>query len=804
MKANKFLLKVSTPCIFVVSIFVFYSLSFGATFCVSNETELQTALTTAAGNRQDDTIKIVQGTYSGNFIYRSFESNSLTLKGGYTSGCASQTIDPKNTVLNGGGIDHVLAFVTNTAAADFFIEGLTLRNGSASTVNDGGGLYAKTDGNVTLTHNKFAGNIATKGSGGGACIISHVATLTNNIFIENTASFVHPPYVGTGGGVKVGSGTLTNNTFIENTASNHGGGAYVDRGTFTHNTFVGNTATRGSGGGAYVGDATLIGNTFTGNTANHGGGAEVSYGTVTYNNFTGNKGKNGGGAYVSTAILSNNTFIENTATNNGGGVYVTGLSGTIYTGGTLKNNAFTRNIATNDGGGAYVIDGTVSNNLFTNNVGMNDGGGAWVGDVSLINNVFTLNTAINDGGGAYAITFPIPLKNNILNNTFTGNTSNCGGGVCAVFTNKDRPGKLYNNIIWNNTAPKGSDIYIDNTGVDPFLPVPVQLFNNDFDQSSSGTNIVIPFTIDPSNLNNVDPLFVGDGNYRLTQFSPCIDAGDNDAPDLPETDMEGNPRISGGTVDMGAYEYNPSVPTADAGIDQAVESGVTVTLDGSKSNDPEGQTLTYLWIQVIGSTVMLSDATAVQPTFTAPSAGSSLTFELQVTNEIGLKNRDRVTVTVRSDETVKPVYRFWSPQCQAHFWTINEAEKDTLIANYSAIWKYEGIGWYAYDESGHPAGSKPVYRFWMHGLGEHFYTIDEAEKDYIINNYPESFQRYEGIGWYAYPQGSEPEDTVPVYRFWLGFLGSHHFTTDEGEKDDIIATYPTARYEGIAWYVLAQ
>ena len=41
------------------------SICFGASFCVSNSTELQTALTTAASNGEDDTIQIVRGVIQG-------------------------------------------------------------------------------------------------------------------------------------------------------------------------------------------------------------------------------------------------------------------------------------------------------------------------------------------------------------------------------------------------------------------------------------------------------------------------------------------------------------------------------------------------------------------------------------------------------------------------------------------------------------------------------------------------------------------------------------------------------------------
>lgn len=55
-----------------------------ADFCVSNSYKLQSALTAAGFNGEDDVIKIVQGTYSGNFIYTSREAYDLTIEGGYS------------------------------------------------------------------------------------------------------------------------------------------------------------------------------------------------------------------------------------------------------------------------------------------------------------------------------------------------------------------------------------------------------------------------------------------------------------------------------------------------------------------------------------------------------------------------------------------------------------------------------------------------------------------------------------------------------------------------------------------------
>jgi hypothetical protein len=90
-------------------------------------------------------------------------------------------------------------------------------------------------------------------------------------------------------------------------------------------------------------------------------------------------------------------------------------------------------------------------------------------------------------------------------------------------------------------------------------------------------------------------------------------------------------------------------PTSNAGVDQTVNVGTTVTLNGSNSSDPDGSITAYLWEQTGGTAVTLSSTTAAQPTFTAPNVGSggeSLTFQLTVTDDVGLKATDAISVNI--------------------------------------------------------------------------------------------------------------------------------------------------------------
>jgi hypothetical protein len=145
------------------------------------------------------------------------------------------------------------------------------------------------------------------------------------------------------------------------------------------------------------------------------------------------------------------------------------------------------------------------------------------------------------------------------------------------------------------------------------------------------------------------------------------------------------------------------------------------------------------------------------------------------------------------------VHRFWSPTLSGHFYTADERERAKLVYDYPGVWTYEIAAYHAFPDDRHP-NAAPVHRFWSDQNGAHFYTIDETEKDFILDTYPHVWE-YEGIAFYAHAEGQQPDSSSPVYRFWSNTLSRHFYTTDEAERDFVIDTYPVAwTYEGVAWH----
>ena len=170
----------------------------------------------------------------------------------------------------------------------------------------------------------------------------------------------------------------------------------------------------------------------------------------------------------------------------------------------------------------------------------------------------------DSGAAGGIILYAVGGAIDFVNNTVTGNQAYThGGGIylaAAGFAHR-----LYNNIIRGNSTLVGwldsQDIFqsVSNT----ISGNSVTIANSDYQYL--GIWPVTPVTPTLTANINLDPKFVGGGNYHLESDSPCIDSGVNSISGftLPAADLDGRKRIVDGNsgrglvVDMGAYEYDP-------------------------------------------------------------------------------------------------------------------------------------------------------------------------------------------------------------------------------------------------------
>jgi MYXO-CTERM domain-containing protein len=140
------------------------------------------------------------------------------------------------------------------------------------------------------------------------------------------------------------------------------------------------------------------------------------------------------------------------------------------------------------------------------------------------------------------------------------------------------------------------------------------------------------------------------------------------------------------------------LPIANAGADQTVDERTTVTLDGTGSSDPDGDTLAYTWAQTGGPAVTLSGANTAQPTFTAPevTANTVLTFSLVVGDGAVQSGADTVSITVRQVNRA-PVANAGADQ------TVDERTSVTLDGSGSSDPDTGTTLTYAWEQTGGPA-----------------------------------------------------------------------------------------------------
>ncbi len=114
-----------------------------------------------------------------------------------------------------------------------------------------------------------------------------------------------------------------------------------------------------------------------------------------------------------------------------------------------------------------------------------------------------------------------------------------------------------------------------------------------------------------------------------------------------------------------------SQPIADAGPDQIGVPAGLITLNGSNSRDPNGEALTYQWVQEGGPAVALTGANQPVATFTAAS-GEAYSFRLTVRNTDGQQASARTRVTTTAAPRVEILFFNANPT------TINAGQASTL------------------------------------------------------------------------------------------------------------------------------
>ncbi|HKP59104.1 MAG TPA: PQQ-dependent sugar dehydrogenase [Polyangiales bacterium] len=106
-------------------------------------------------------------------------------------------------------------------------------------------------------------------------------------------------------------------------------------------------------------------------------------------------------------------------------------------------------------------------------------------------------------------------------------------------------------------------------------------------------------------------------------------------------------------------------PLADAGADAQVSGRITVSLDGTRSFDPDGTQLSYSWKQASGMHVQLSNPASAAPTFALPyvNAAAKLTFSLTVSDGVSQSAADTVTFTVNPVSAPEDLTPLGAPIC---------------------------------------------------------------------------------------------------------------------------------------------
>jgi|GEM_PF-918409 len=396
----------------------------------------------------------------------------------------------------------------------------------------------------------------------------------------------------------------------------------------------------------------------------------------TIRNGKGSDYQAGGVQIAGSPTIRRNRILNNITCFGGAGISIS--SGSPIIQGNLISNNFTQGCSGGDGGAGIqvvtpgstqILDNTITNN---SNNASSEGGGISVGfggPTLIRGNIITGNKGTYGGGIGLSTNAAVTIVQNLI----AGNTASKGGGIYWYIFSSGGPAIVTNNTIADNNAiQQGSAIFaygydaasavtnnfiIGKTGqsavyCDDTLEStpPIFAFNNVFsDQAVAYSGICTNVTGTSGNI-SAAPLFVDRAaqNLRLLPASPGIDAGTNAAVGV-SVDLDSFPRIlpSGGTVDMGAYEFTTSTTStvSTASFTFADQNVGTVSAPGDIILSNTGTAV--LLVSTIVVTGEFSQTNTCQ-TPTGIPAGQSCTISVRFAPTAGGPRSGQITIMSNS------------------------------------------------------------------------------------------------------------------------------------------------------------
>ena len=459
-----------------------------------------------------DTVLVQPGEYVENI---DFNGHNIVVGSLFIT--TGDTAFVERTIIDGNGENTVIQIASGEDARTM-LTGFTIHNGSAEI---GGGIFIRASSphlDRLIVQNCYA---SLDFGGGGIYIDRNASPMIENVVVRYNSCGSERDWTGNGAGIVCYEGASPNfeNCRIDsNRAGRYGGGLYLTNSnvTLTNVLIRGNTSLTGGGAGIKCVEANLI----------------LEQVTIS-DNVT--NSLDGGGIFcvASRMELTDVTFTENIA-GRGGALDCWGNFDIAMTDCRIIGNQSTQAVWTNfpTGGGA----------IFTQ----------FGGGIMTFNRVLIVDNRAVNGGAIFVSSYSdMAPEFHFTNTTFARNTATTQagglyiqGGTIATFENSiitsNRPNQIFARRIFRlntltvsySNIQGGRNDIVDNHNID------IEWLEGNID---------------------TDPLFVDpdEGDYHLTEDSPCIDAGDPDR----EPDPDGT------RADMGAFYFHQVNPDPDIDVE---------------------------------------------------------------------------------------------------------------------------------------------------------------------------------------------------------------------------------------------